>query len=286
MAKWATKPETAFTDGDVTTVYVELRSGRQSQGLALPYTFPEPIAGVRIANRRPDDVVFNPPQLGADNRRWFGVWRVVRLRWQPQPLSVVRLDYETVMATFEPATTNTPLLAAVEEAPHTFTVAGVTVTDRKPDRVVPVRNVRFRGAVVCPCLGMWVVRAPLAEPGWSEAPYRAARRSREDRNVVLIEYEFFFPPGSTADWAATARRTPRGFTLGRRDVPPAPPAEVIRIGPNNRIVGRWSVVDPFVEGYSPEPCDDDARATSSFVWWLVAAVLLTMVVTAGCCRRT
>ena len=279
---WAKTPARVEATALQTVVYFALLNGRsRGDGLSRPHTFVLPAAGVTVANRVPVDVVWDNP-----TRRWLGSWNGSAQRWKTEPLMVVRRDFDSLAVTFETDEAGAGavrLPEALRTAPHTFAVAAeggtaVRVDARPPDRVVTVR----RGDVRCPCYGIWYVPAPLAQAQWSSVPVSLPSRPWGDRNTVVVEYVFFTPAASGGgnDWGAVAARTPHSFALaGRRIIDQKPDSVTQQRG---GIVGQWRIRDPFVEGFSPEPCAGGVGADAALV--VLLAVLLTAIMTYCCCR--
>ena len=155
----------------------------REQGLKLPHTF-KVNGDISIENRPPDDVFVN-------NDAVIGQWVIPTLRWRSAPQSVQRKDFNTLLVTFQPEESEGIVRStdALSNLPHSFTVEGVVVSGEKP-----------RNVVTSPAYGVWYVTKPLTREQWSQQPTAMPWRKANDRNQILVEYEFFFPAGTSTDW--------------------------------------------------------------------------------------
>ena len=151
--------------------------------MKLPHTF-KVNGDISIENRPPHDVFIN-------NGTVIGRWVIPTLRWRSAPQSVQRKDFNTLLVTFQPEETEGIVRStdALSNLPHSFTVEGVVVSSAKP-----------RTVATNPAYGMWYVTKPLTREQWSQQPTTMPWRKANDRNQILVEYEFFFPPGTNTDW--------------------------------------------------------------------------------------
>ena len=286
---WEGRPLSVVASDTVTTVSFRLLNAtRRDQGVQLPHTF-SVTNGIVVSNQVPSEVVLAQGDI-------VGRWKVHRMRWKPTPQNITRQSYETVAVAFEPDegtvtgyARSTDILADV---PHTFSLDDTTtvvtggdvptkisVSNTKPSKVMAIR-----GGKRCPCYGVWLVSKPLTAPQWGRASMALPWRKWNNRDQVVVEYEFFCPSSkSDTKWEDVAKGTVHLFTVAGIPVSRVPDeAYTLRSG---RVVGRWIVSAPLLEGFEVE---GSKCALHPATWWITFLLLLILVLAAICylVRRT
>ena len=87
----------------------------------------------------------------------------------------------------------------------------------------------------------------LPQAQWAPDSVSMPWRKWNDQNTVITEYEYFFPKDTPTDWATMAQATKHTFTVAGVKVDRVP--EQFSTNRSGRIIGRWMVVAPLLEGY-------------------------------------
>lgn len=127
----------------------------------------------------------------------------------------------------------------------------------------------------------FVPASSLSQAQWAREPVSMPWRKWNDRNTVITEYEYFYPKDNETDWSTVAQATKHSFTVAGVQIDRVP--EQVSTTRNGRIIGRWLVVAPLMEGYHD---DYGTFCSSHWLWFIIGVLLLLLVVQSVMWRRS